>query len=157
MRRAWPWGPTTLRLATVTYAALLAAVTLLPVRWDPWRASYPNDDYRPQLTPIRGSGTNPFLSSHPLHMLGEQVGNVLLFLPFGAMLPLLRPRLDRLWRVMALGAVTSLGIELVQVAMPDIHRADVNDVLLNTLGAGLGWLALRARERHARSGPDPDD
>lgn len=150
MRRRWPWKRVaTLRLATTAYAFLLIAITLLPIRWDPWRTSYPNDDYKPQLMPVRGSGTNPFQSSHPLHMLGEQVGNILLFLPFGFMLPLLWPRLDRLWRMMGFAAVVSLSIELMQVVMPGIHRADVNDVLLNTLGAGLGWLALRVRQRAA--------
>lgn len=143
-RRGWPPKPATaLRLATVTYAALLAAVTLLPIRWDPWRVSYPNEDHTPQLVPLRGSGTNPFQSSHPLHMLAEQVGNVLLFAPLGFLLPLRWPQLNRWWRVMALGAGTSLGIELAQMAMAGVHRADVNDVLLNTLGASLGWLTLR--------------
>jgi glycopeptide antibiotics resistance protein len=142
-RRGWPPKPATaLRLATITYAALLAAVTLLPIRWDPWRVSYPNEDHTPQLVPLRGSGTNPFQSSHPLHMLGEQVGNVLLFAPLGFLLPLRWPQLNRWWRVMALGAGTSLGIELAQLAMTGSHRADVNDVLLNTLGASLGWLTL---------------
>jgi glycopeptide antibiotics resistance protein len=148
--RGWPWKPTTtLRLATATCAALLAAVTLLPIRWDPWRVSYPNEDHKPQLMPLRGSGTNPFQSSHPIHMLGEQVGNIVLFLPFGLLLPLLWPQLNRLWRVMALGAGASVGIELAQIAMAGIHRADVNDVILNTLGAGLGWLILRLTQRAA--------
>jgi glycopeptide antibiotics resistance protein len=147
-RRGWPQKPATaLRLATVTYAALLAAVTLLPIQWDPWRVSYPNEDHTPQLVPLRGSGTNPFQSSHPIHMLSEQVGNILLFLPFGVLLPLLWPQLNRGWRVMALGVVTSIGIELAQTAMTGIHRADVNDVLLNALGVGLGWLTLRLTQR----------
>jgi glycopeptide antibiotics resistance protein len=148
VRRGWPPKPT-LRLATATYAALLAAVTLLPIRWDPWRVSYPNEDHTPQLVPLRGSGTNPFQSSHPLHMLGEQVGNIVLFLPLGLLLPLLWPQLNRWWRVMALGAGTSIGIELAQIAMASIHRPDVNDVLLNTLGASLGWLTLQLTQRAA--------
>jgi glycopeptide antibiotics resistance protein len=147
-RRGWPQKPATaLRLATATYTALLAAVTLLPIQWDPWRVSYPNEDHTPQLVPLRGSGTNPFQSSHPIHMLSEQVGNILLFLPFGLLLPLRWPQLNHGWRVMALGVGTSLGIELAQMAMTGIHRADVNDVLLNALGASLGWLTLRLTQR----------
>lgn len=154
-RRGWPPKPA-LRLATATYAALLAAVTLLPIQWDPWRVSYPNEDHTPQLVPLRGSGTNPFQSSHPIHMLGEQVGNIVLFMPFGLLVPLLWPQLNRWWRVMALGAGTSAGIELTQIAMAGIHRADVNDVLLNTVGAGLGWLTLRLTQRttaHRQTSP----
>jgi glycopeptide antibiotics resistance protein len=41
----------------------------------------------------------------------------------------------------------SVAIELYQLRMPGIRRADVNDVLANTLGAALGWLALRMVER----------
>jgi glycopeptide antibiotics resistance protein len=33
------------------------------------------------------------------------------------------------------------------MAMTGIHRADVNDVLLNALGASLGWLTLRLTQR----------
>jgi glycopeptide antibiotics resistance protein len=150
MHRRRPWRPpAALQLATVAYAVLLVGLTLLPIRWDPWRVSYPNDHYQPQLMPFRGSGTNPFQSSHPLHMLGEQLGNILLFMPVGLLLPLLWPWLHRPWRVIGLGAVISVGIELAQVVMPGIHRADVNDVLLNTLGAGLGWLTLRLTRRAA--------
>jgi glycopeptide antibiotics resistance protein len=147
---------TLLRLGIVAYAVLLVAITMLPIQWDPWRVQYPNDDYRPQLMPLRGSGTNPFQSSHPLHMLGEHIGNVLLFTPFGFLLPLLRPQSNRPWWVMTLGAGASLGIELAQVTMPGIHRADINDVLLNTLGVGLGWLTLRLARRataHRQAGP----
>jgi glycopeptide antibiotics resistance protein len=138
-----------LRLLAVVYAALLVAATLLPIRWEPGLVHYPGDDYRPQLRPFRGSGTDVFKSSHPLHMLGEHVGNVVLFMPLGFLLPLLEPRLDRRGRMLALGAATSLGIELSQTAMPGIHRADVNDLILNTLGVGLGWLALGVADRVA--------
>jgi glycopeptide antibiotics resistance protein len=74
----------------------------------------------------------------------------------GFLLPLHWPRLQRPWRVLALGAGTSVGIELAQLAMPGIHRADVDDVLLNTLGVGLGWLTLRLVRRAARHA-EPDE
>ncbi len=126
----------------VAYAVLLLATTVLPIRWDPWLVSYAKDAFRPELMPLRGSGTNVVGSSHPLHMLAEHVGNVLLFLPFGFLLPLLAPRVDRLGQVVGLGAATSLCIELLQISMPGIHRADINDLMLNTVGAGFGWLLL---------------
>jgi VanZ family protein len=50
---------------------------------------------------------------------------------------------------LTLGAMISFGIELAQVPMSGIHRADVNDVIPNTLGSGLGWLALRLGQRVA--------
>lgn len=144
MPRRWERQPGVrwLRLVAVVYAVLVVAVTLLPMRWDPWLRSYPNDDYHPELMPLRGDGTNVIGSGDPMHMLAEHVGNVLLFVPFGFLLPLLVPRLNRFWRVVSLGAATSLCIEATQVAMPGIHRADVNDLILNTVGVGSGWLLL---------------
>jgi len=127
----------------VVYAVLVLAITVLPMRWDPWSRSYPNDDYHPELVPLRGDGTNVIGSGDPVHMFTEHVGNVLLFVPFGFLLPLLVPRLNRFRCVVALGAATSLCIEAAQVAMPGIHRADVNDLILNTAGVGAGWLLLR--------------
>ena len=109
-------------MLAAVYGVLLLAATLLPIRWEPGLVRYPGDDYRPQLVPLRGSGTDVVKSRHPLHMLGEHAGNVMLFVPFGFLLPVLQPRVDRLIRLLSLGAATSLGIELSQIAMPGIHR-----------------------------------
>src|SRR6266581_7437810 len=62
-RRAFKAGAK-LRLLAVVYAALLVAATLLPIRWEPGLVRYPGDDYRPQLVPLRGSGTDVFKSRH---------------------------------------------------------------------------------------------
>jgi glycopeptide antibiotics resistance protein len=64
---------------------------------------------------------------------------VLLLVPLGFLLPLALPRLDRRWRVLAVGAGVSLLIELTQLLMPSVRRADVNDLLLNVGGTALGW------------------
>lgn len=141
-----------LRLAGLAYGALLLAVTVLPIRWDPWLVSYPNDNSTPELVPLRGTGTNVFGAGHPLRMLIEHVGNVLLFVPFGFLLPLLAPRVGGRWRVVAVGAATSLCIELVQITMPGIHRADINDMLLNTAGVALGWFLLGLVDGRRRAG-----
>ena len=77
------------------------------------------------------------------------MGNLLLILPLGiygpmrwqATAPASRPR------VMA-GAVASGMIELGQLGLATgygfpIRVADIDDVLLNTLGVALGWVAWR--------------
>lgn len=70
------------------------------------------------------------------------LGNVVLFVPFGILLPLLFRRLHRpqaaLWRFAAL----SLTIELAQL-VTRARSVDVDDVILNTVGAMLGWSAWR--------------
>jgi glycopeptide antibiotics resistance protein len=72
------------------------------------------------------------------------VGNVVLFaLPAGV----LRSFGWSLRRTLVAGFVLSLGIELLQLAIPGRTTASV-DVLCNTLGAGAGWLAVASRARH---------
>ena len=74
--------------------------------------------------------------------VSQAVGNVLLMLPIGLFGPLALPSLDRWWRVALLAATLSSCIELAQLLVPD-RSADVDDVLLNTLGALLGYALLR--------------
>ena len=68
-----------------------------------------------------------------------QVGlNAVLFLPFGFLLPVLW-RKCRSWKsTVAAGFLTSLGIEILQLFC---YRAtDVDDLIMNTLGAFLGYI-----------------
>ena len=74
--------------------------------------------------------------------VSQAVGNMLLMLPIGLFGPLALPWLDRWWRVALLAATLSTCIELAQLLVPD-RSADVDDVLLNTLGALLGYALLR--------------
>ena len=65
--------------------------------------------------------------------------NILLFVPFGYLLPLLRKRADHWWKVVLCGFVLSLGIELIQL-VTHLGMFDLDDLMNNTLGALLGWL-----------------
>jgi glycopeptide antibiotics resistance protein len=143
-----PTGPPALaaRTAAVLYAAVLAVVTLAPIRWRADLARY-RHNWRPQLVPIWNLVMNLRDGDRALATLAGAAGNVALFLPLGFLLPLLAPRLDRLWRTVGTGLALSAAIELSQVAFPGVRRADVNDVLLNTLGAAVGFLAYRLAAR----------
>jgi glycopeptide antibiotics resistance protein len=134
------------RAAAVLYAAVLAVVTLAPVRWRADLGRY-RDNWRPQLVPIWNLVVNLRDGDRVLATLAGAAGNVALFLPLGFLLPLLAPRLDRLWRTAGAGFALSVAIELSQLAFPGVRRADVNDVLMNTLGAALGFLAYRLAAR----------
>jgi glycopeptide antibiotics resistance protein len=128
------------RLAALVYVAALAVMTLLPISWslgtDRWPA-----DYRPQLMPFEGILQE--LEWTPLETLAELFGNVLLFAPLGFLLPLLVPAIRRWWQALAVGAGISLLIELYQLTWPGVRKASVDDVLMNALGALLGFAALR--------------
>ena len=128
------------RLAVLVYVAALAVMTLLPISWSLWTSGWPAD-YRPQLVPFEGILQE--LEWTPLETLAELSGNVLLFAPLGFLLPLLVPTMRRWWQALAVGAGVSLLIELYQLAWPGVRKASVDDVLLNALGALLGFAALR--------------
>jgi glycopeptide antibiotics resistance protein len=134
------------RTAAVAYAAALAVVTLAPVRWRADLARYRNN-WRPQLVPLWNLVDNLRDGDRALATLAGAAGNVALFLPLGFLLPLLAPRLDRPGRTVTAGFLLSAAIELSQVAFPGVRRADVNDVLMNTLGTALGFLAWRLAAR----------
>ena len=67
--------------------------------------------------------------------------NILLFIPFGYLLPSLFPRL-RWWQVVLLGLAFSLCIELLQL-ITKLGYADVDDLINNTLGDAIGWLCYK--------------
>ncbi len=85
----------------------------------------------------------------PLAYAGvEAAATVLMFVPFGVLVPVVVPLPDR-WRrwrtplVAAAGLVTSAAIELSQLLFLPTRCATVQDVVLNTLGAAFGALAVR--------------
>ena len=78
--------------------------------------------------------------SDETHWLGVQrVLNAVMFAPFGFLLPVLW-RGCRKWSVATLaGFLLSLTIELLQMFC--FRATDVDDLLMNTLGAGFGFFA----------------
>ena len=76
-------------------------------------------------------------------------GNVLGFLPFGFFLPALMSRMRRLLPVLVLGFLVSLSVELIQL-VTRVGIFDVDDLILNTLGALLGYLFFVVWQRMRR-------
>ncbi|MDO4271236.1 MAG: VanZ family protein [Eubacteriales bacterium] len=80
-----------------------------------------------------------------LGVFANLAGNVLLFLPLGLLLPLFWRYFQRAGRTVLCGLALSVSIELIQLVSGGVTSVD--DVLLNTLGAALGFalakLALR--------------
>lgn len=66
------------------------------------------------------------------------VGNMVMFLPSGIILPVVYKKLNNFWKVVAAGAFISLCIEILQ--LPFASRAsDIDDLILNTLGVAVGY------------------
>ena len=69
------------------------------------------------------------------------VGNIVMFIPIGVLLPLLWKRFDRAWRTIGTGFLLSVCIELLQ--LPQMRSSDVDDLWLNTLGASIGYILYK--------------
>lgn len=73
--------------------------------------------------------------------LKNSILNVLLFVPLGFFLPLMWPRFRKILYADAFAFSFSLAIELLQ--MLTFRATDVNDLITNTAGAVLGFLAAK--------------
>ncbi len=125
---AWPRGRLFLWSVFYFYGCCLLAATLMPVVWklpDIW-----GHGYSLNLIPFRDL----------LHGWGDSVGqivlNVLLFLPFGFLLPILTGK--KFLPTLLLAAAASGAIELLQPLFD--RRGDITDFITNTLGGGCGYI-----------------
>ena len=68
-------------------------------------------------------------------------GNVVAFMPFGFILPEVWDQLNRWYTITLMGFLFSLCIELIQL-IGRVGSFDVDDLLLNTIGAFVGYVAF---------------
>jgi hypothetical protein len=79
----------------------------------------------------------------PPRAVAQIVGNLLVFAAVGALGPVRWPALAGVARLVAFGAAAALAVETLQYAL-DLGRVwSVDDVLLNSTGAGLAGAASR--------------
>ena len=69
-------------------------------------------------------------------------GNIVMFVPLGFFLRFLFPGCRRFWRCMGVVALIMSTVELCQL-LTLRGFCEVDDVLLNLLGAALGWLPAK--------------
>ena len=85
-------------------------------------------------------------------------GNILLGVPFGILVPVVAPAARGLLRVLLLTASVMLLVEFAQGALVTGRAFDIDDVILNTTGALIGYLLLgrrMSRAVHARTPGGP--
>ena len=97
---------------------------------------------------------NPRANFVPLHSiigdLGEGgrelvvnfLGNLVAFMPIGLIPPMVQPRATAAWHVALFCLTLSALIEVIQYAS-GCRVADVDDLILNTIGGLLGYAALQ--------------
>ncbi|WP_199827660.1 VanZ family protein [Streptomyces specialis] len=121
----------------VAFAVALARVTLVP---SPGSADLVHANLRP------GHSIRTYLDQPSRFDTFRQIGgNVLLGVPFGVLLPMLFPRFRGLLRVAGVTAVVMVMVEISQGLIVEGRAFDIDDVILNTAGALIGYLVLGRR------------
>ncbi|MGW9196736.1 VanZ family protein [Micromonospora chersina] len=106
---------------------------------------------RVSLVPLRDLFT--ILAAGPLTVTVQIVGNLLVFAALGFLAPLRFAALASVPRILALAAGCSVLVEVAQYVLRLDRVSSVDDVLLNTAGAGLAALASRRWWRTTAGAP----
>ncbi|CAM5650419.1 MULTISPECIES: VanZ family protein [Streptomyces] len=127
-------------LGLVAFSVLLAKVTLTP---SPASEDIVTANLRPGRSLRQYAEDYTFLAA-----CKQAGGNLLLGVPFGLLLPFFVPRRLRMIRTTLLTAVAMAVVELIQGALVQGRAFDIDDVILNTAGALLGYFVLGRRISH---------
>jgi glycopeptide antibiotics resistance protein len=117
------------------YLAVMLYLTLL---------FWPGDHPPPNLIPFRSMASDFRHGGRDL--IVNFVGNIVALIPLGILIPSARRGPTRAWHVAMVAMLFSGGIEVTQYASGR-RTGDVDDVILNTLGALLGYAILRGSGR----------
>jgi glycopeptide antibiotics resistance protein len=161
--RGLSWPTVALRCALICAVAAIVSVTLFPLPVDARLWKFHHLFSNMHFVPFGTIRTQ--LAFGLEHSEARQlIGNVALFVPFGFLLPATEWTCRRLWVTLVVAAGLSVLMETLQALLPS-HTTDVDDVILNTAGAALGFLAFRliawtlrprtAPEERALRGPAP--
>nr|WP_307818932.1 VanZ family protein [Streptomyces sabulosicollis] len=132
----------------VGFAAALAKATLVP---SPGSVDLVHTNLHP------GRSLRTYVDQPAFRDTVKQIGgNVLLGAPFGVLLPMLVPKARGAARVVVVTALVMVAVETVQGLIVEGRAFDIDDVILNTSGALLGYVvvgrrlgrALHPRRRH---------
>ena len=125
-----------LKIIFIIYFLLLMRFTIFKYAaiTSPWDAFFlRNREYN--IIPLKAT-LQMIRGLSPLRLIENLAGNIILFIPFGILLPL---AFKIEWKTIFLGCLVSCFIEAVQFAFA-MGAADVDDIILNTLGAVIGYL-----------------
>ncbi|MFF3333933.1 VanZ family protein [Streptomyces sp. NPDC002888] len=121
----------------VAFAVVLARLTLQP---SPASEALTHTNLHP------GRSLRAYLDQPALRDAVKQIGgNLLLGVPFGVLVPVVAPRTRGILRVLFLTALVMLLVECAQGALVTGRAFDIDDVILNTTGALVGYLLLGRR------------
>jgi glycopeptide antibiotics resistance protein len=141
-------GRNTLLAITVPYAAAVVMITVVPMRATADRLT------RVNVVPLASVAAciNKADGLHiPRRCIGNVLGNVLLFVPFGVLFTAITRRYGSPVVLVITASLLSVSVEAIQYAERSVsigRTVDIDDVLWNTTGAYIGFAVLRRwRER----------
>jgi glycopeptide antibiotics resistance protein len=121
----------------VGFAVVLAKLTLQP---SPGSVALIHTNLKP------GDSIRQYVDQPAFRDTVKQIGgNLLLGVPFGVLLPVLFPRTRGLLRVVLVTAFVMVLVEIAQGMIVEGRAFDIDDVILNTTGALVGYLLLGRR------------
>lgn len=144
-RRTFALSRFILMAGFILYVLMVIDITMMPL---PVTRDMPIYGGRVNLIPFAGIYDTITSAISSKIAAINVLGNVLLFMPLGLFVPLLWPSKSSVRSMLTIGLSSSLTIEAAQFTIGVIlgqqyRRVDVDDVLLNVLGAILGYFALR--------------
>lgn len=148
-RRGYGWWTWALGIAAIAHLSTVASVTLFPLPVQPEVIAQGREfgDARNNIVPL-ASLVNAVSTGNYPSVINQSVGNLLMLAPLGLYGPLLWSRM-RSWNVaVAVGLAVGLAVELLQLGISTYlgftyKIADVDDLILNTAGVAIGYLAFR--------------
>ncbi len=104
-------------------------------------------DYGVNIIPLRTvhEYIGMYRSGHPNlvnHAIVNIGGNIIMFIPFGFLIPCLSKIISSITNVIIITIVTIFAVEIVQYALR-LGAFDIDDLILNTLGSAFGYIILR--------------
>lgn len=105
-----------------------------------WGRTMLEGDYRYNLVPFRE--IRRYITYRrqigPWRVFWNLLGNVIGFMPYGALLPAMQKKKMGFWKVALLSFELTLFIEVSQLVLR-VGSCDVDDMILNTLGGCIGY------------------
>ncbi len=131
-------------VSRVFFGIYLLVLVYLMFFAEDWGRTMLEGDYRYNLVPFRE--ISRYLKYHrqigPWRVFWNLLGNIIGFIPYGALLPAIRKKKTGFFKTALLSFELTLFIEVSQLVLR-VGSCDVDDMILNTLGGCIGYGIFR--------------
>ncbi|MEO6720568.1 MAG: VanZ family protein [Ferruginibacter sp.] len=143
----------------VFYIATVLALTILPVSVSHFQnPKEPGVNFIPLINTYRYL-TGKLLSPHHIvasFFTENIIGNLVLFIPLGIFLPIIFPGLRSFKKIVFISFISSFSIEMIQLILREFgtyRMADIDDIILNSVGGMIGYFLYKKLAPMRRATP----